>query len=89
MTRIEGRWLPTDFVAQWPTTLEQTRARIDYLGSEDAAGAKVQLLFAIGIAEGFIDQIDQMESSDEVDELIGGILGGMMQQQGGQMVTEG
>jgi len=89
MTRIEGRWLPTDFVAQWPGMLEQVNARIDYLGSEDAAGAKVQLLFAIGIAEGFIDQIDQMESSDEVDELIGGLLGGMMQQQGGQMVTEG
>ena len=89
MIRIEGMWVPVDFVEQWSGFVEQTNAKIEYLGSEDAASAKVQLLFAIGVAEGFIDQIDQMESPEELDDLIGGLLGNIMPRQSGQMVTEG
>lgn len=90
MIRVEERWLPTDFVEQWPGVIEQTQARIEMLGSDEAAQAKVQALFAIGMAEGFIDQIEQMEVPEDLDNLIGGILGNIVQkQQGHQIATEG
>ncbi len=59
------------------------------LGSDEAAQIRVQVLFGIGIVEGFIDQIDQMETTDEFDDLIGGILGNIMATQGGPGTTEG
>jgi hypothetical protein len=89
MIRIEGRWLPTDFVRQWPGMVERARSRLEFLGSEEAAETRVQLLFGIGVVEGLIDQIDQMESPEELDSLIGGLLGNYFQTSPGQMISEG
>jgi hypothetical protein len=90
MTRVEERWLPNDLVAKWPGLIERAEERIKYLGSDDAAQMKVQALFAIGLAEGFIDQIGEMDVSEDLDTLIGGILGNLVrQQQGHQIATEG
>jgi hypothetical protein len=90
MTRVEGRWLPNDVVARWPGTIERTRERIEFLGSDDAAQMKVQALFAIGLAEGLINQIGEMEAPADLDNLIGGILGSLVQQQNqtGRIATE-
>jgi hypothetical protein len=81
MVRVEERWLPVDLVERWPSAIEQAMTRIEMLGSDEAAQARVQALFAIGIAEGFIDQIEQMEVPEDLDNLIGGILGNFIQQQ--------
>lgn len=89
MTRVEGRWVPVDLVEQWSGMIAQADAQIEFLGSEEAAQMKVQLLFAIGVAEGFIDQIAEMESPEELDELIGGILGNLVAAQQSPMITEG
>lgn len=91
MIRVEERWLPIDFVEQWPGAIEQAQARIEMVGSEEAARARVQALFAIGMAEGFIDQIALMVVPEDLDNLIGGILGNIVQkqQQAGQIATEG
>jgi hypothetical protein len=89
MIRIEGRWLPSDLARQWPGMVERAQSRIEFLGTEEAAQTKVQILFGIGVAEGFVDQIEQMESPQELDILIGGFLGNFMPTQTGQMVTEG
>ena len=79
MTRIEDRWLPRELVRSWPGAVERAEARLQLLGSEEAARVKVQVLFAIGIAEGFIDEIDQMEVPEDLDNLIGGLLGSLVQ----------
>jgi hypothetical protein len=89
MTRIEGRWLPDDLVRQWPGMIDNARSSIELLGTEEAAQARVQLLFGLGIAEGFIDQIEQMESAEEIDRLVGGIVGSIMAAQRQMMVAEG
>jgi len=89
LIRVEDRWIPAELAAQWPQAVAEARAKIGLLNGEEAAQTRVQLLFGIGIVEGFIDQIDRMETSDEIDDLIGGVLGNIMATQGGQMVTEG
>jgi hypothetical protein len=85
MVRIEDRWIPVDLATQWPVAVEQARARIEMFGSDEAAQTRMQVLFGIGIAEGFIDQIDQMETTDEFDDLAGGVLGNIMATQGGKI----
>lgn len=90
LVRVEGRWIPVELDAQWPRAIAEAEAKIRSLDSDDDAAAqlRVQVLFGIGIVEGFIDEIDRMETSDELDGLIGGVLGNIMAPQGGQPVSE-
>ncbi len=85
LTRVEDRWIPVELANQWPAMMENTAARIEFMNSDGAARIRVQALFGIGIVEGFIDQIDQMESSDQIDDLIGGVLGNIIATQGGEI----
>jgi hypothetical protein len=87
LVRIEDRWIPTELTSQWPQAVEEARARIAMLGSDEAAQIRVQVLIGIGVVEGFIDQIDQMETTEEFDDLMGGILGNIMAMQGGPATT--
>ena len=89
LIRVEGRWIPVELATQWQQAVAEADARIELLSSDEAAQLRVQVLFGIGVVEGFIDQIDQMETSDEIDDLLGGFLGNIMPRQGGPMVTEG
>jgi len=89
LVRVEERWVPAELASQWQAMVDRARERIEYLGSDESAQARVQALFAIGIAEGFIDQIDLMEVPEDLDQLIGGILGNFIPPQNDQRVTEG
>ena len=89
LVRVEDRWIPTKLASQWPQAVAEAEARIQLLNSDEAAQTRVQVLFGIGIVEGFIDQIDQIETSDEIDDLIGGALGNIIHTQGEPIVTEG
>jgi len=91
LVRVEGRWIPAELASQWPHAIAEADSRIRSLDSDDDAAAqlRVQVLFGIGIVEGFIDEIDRMETSDELDGLVGGVLGNVMAMRGGQPVTEG
>ncbi len=85
MIRIEGRWIPTELADQWPAAVDRARTRIEMLRSDEAAQIRVQVLFGIGIVEGFIDQIELMETTEEFDDLVGGVLGNIMATQGGEI----
>lgn len=81
MVRIEERWLPAELAERWPGAVAEAEARIEMLGSDEAAQLKMQALIAIGVVEGFIDQIDEMDAPEELDSLIGGILANVLEQQ--------
>ena len=57
MTRVDGRWLPSDLPSQWNDMIEAAEARIDALSSEQAAQTRMQVRMALGMAEGLIDQL--------------------------------
>ncbi len=90
MVRVEDRWIPAELASRWAPGVAEARARIQWMNSDEAARTRVQALFGIGVVEGFIDQIDRMESSDQIDDLVGGILGNIMANQGGHApINEG
>jgi len=88
MTMVEGRWVPSDLADRWPGMIDSARERIDYFASDEAATVRVQMLFAVGVAEGFIDQIDQIEDPEEIDRLIGGFTGNFVPSPPARVVTE-
>ncbi len=85
MTRVQDRWVPDELAARWPLAVEEARTRIELLGSDEAARFRLQALFGVGIVEGFIDQIDLMETTEEFDDLVGGVLGNIMATKGGEI----
>jgi hypothetical protein len=89
LVRFEERWVPAELAEQWPAMVDAARGRIQALDGDESAQARMQVLFAIGVVEGFVDQIDQMETSEQIDDLIGGVLGNIMRSQGGRAVTGG
>lgn len=85
LVRIEDRWVPTEMATQWPVAVGEARMKIETLGSDEAAETRMQVLFGIGIVEGLIDQIDLMETTEDFDDLVGGVLGNFMATQGGEI----
>lgn len=75
MIRVEGRWLPIDLVERWPDAVVRARDRLDRLGSDEGQRTKMQVWIALGVAERFIDQIDEMERQEDFDATLGGFLG--------------
>jgi len=75
MIRVEGRWLPIDLVERWPDAVVRARTRLDRLGRDEGQRTKMQVWIALGVAERFIDQIDELESPEDFDTQFGGFLG--------------
>lgn len=56
LIRVEDRWVPAELAAQWPHAVAEARAKIEMLSGEEAAQTRVQVLFGIGIVEGFMSK---------------------------------
>jgi len=78
MTRIEGRWVPSDIADEWSKDVEEARAKLDEITPETIAQQKMQIMMFVGMAEAFVDQIAQAKTSQELDQMLRGMFGGMM-----------
>jgi hypothetical protein len=85
MVRVEGRWLPADLASRWPSIIETANAEIEAMNGEEADQTRVRAMFALGIAEGFIDQVDRMETADDFDAVFGALLGSFIQPRTGSV----
>lgn len=85
LVRIEDRWIPAELATRWPVAVGEARRKIEMFGSDEAAQTTMQVLFGIGIVEGLIDQIELMETTEDFDDLVGGVLGNFMANQGGDI----
>jgi hypothetical protein len=82
MTRVEGRWLPEDVAQRWPGAMARARTRLEVLGSGEGAQTEMQIAIALGLAERIIDQLDRIETPDDVDALIANPLAGLFARSG-------
>ncbi len=83
MVRVEDRWLPSAFVERWAGVVANARGRIERLGDEQGQQTKMQVFIALGIAERVIDQLDRIETPEDVDALIANPLAGLFARSGG------
>lgn len=77
MTRVEDRWVPADMAADWSERIG--RARSSLASRDDAARAqmKTQMMMALASANAVLDQIEAARTTEELEAVVGGLLGSL------------
>ncbi|MEN8163320.1 MAG: hypothetical protein ABFS37_04260 [Acidobacteriota bacterium] len=78
MTKVEGRWVPTDMATDWDTEVAEARTNLEEITPETIAQQKMQIMMMVGMAEAFVDQVAQAKTSEELDQMLQGLLGGLL-----------
>lgn len=82
LVRVEDRWVPKELADQWDRSMAEAREKLAQLDEEKSADTKMQAMMMMGMAEAFLDQIAAVETSEELDRLLQGMLGGMLSGRG-------
>lgn len=78
LTKVEGRWVPSDMAKEWDQKVADARTRLNDITPEKIVEQKMQIMMMVGMAEAFVDQIAQATTSEELDQMLQGLLGGLM-----------
>lgn len=79
LVKVEDRWIPKEMADSWADEIAEAREQIAKLGNdEDAAQTKMMAMGMFGMVEALLDQIANVETVEEFDAAIQGLLGGMM-----------
>jgi hypothetical protein len=78
LTRVEERWVPSDMADDWDKNVAEARTKLEEITPETIAQQKMQIMMMVGMAEAFVDQVSQATTSEELDQMLQGLFGGMM-----------
>jgi hypothetical protein len=80
-TRVEGRWVPSEMADEWDDAMDRVHQAIAAMPTDKDAQQQMKIKMALSMAEGFLDQLADVESQEEFDEafamLFGGLTGSM------------
>lgn len=78
LTQVEGRWVPSDLADEWDEHMAEAREGIEEMTAEQIAESKAQAMGFFGMADAMLDQLAAVNSQEEFDEAMQGILGPFM-----------
>lgn len=78
MSRVDGKWLPSDLTRKWDESIAQANRQLDALSPEQMAQSKPQTLMMLAMVESMITQFEEIESQDQFDQRVGQMMGLMM-----------
>jgi len=82
LTRVEGRWVPTDMATDWDQNVAEARQKLAAVTDEEIQQGSMQAMMMIGMVDGAIAQLETVETAEEFEQaiegLLGPFLGGMM-----------
>ncbi|MEX1310295.1 MAG: hypothetical protein AB1Z65_07750 [Candidatus Sulfomarinibacteraceae bacterium] len=82
LTRVEGRWVPSDMAKDWDKNVAEAKAKLAALTDEEMQQGSMQAMMMIGMVDGVLAQLETVETAEEFDQaiegLLGPFLGGMM-----------
>jgi hypothetical protein len=82
LTRVEGRWVPSDMAEEWDTNVAEAKAKLAAMTDEEIEQGSMQAMMMIGMVDGVLAQLETVETAEEFDQalegLLGPFLGGMM-----------
>lgn len=91
LVRVEGRWVPKDMADGWDTRMAEARDRLTNITDEERMEMSTQGMMFVGMADGFLEQLEAVESPEQFDQmlaaLIGPFLGGMQESMGEELVV--
>lgn len=82
LTRVEGRWVPSDMADDWDTDVAEARQKLASITDEEIQQSSMQAMALIGMLDGVLAQLETVETAEQFDQsiqgLLGPFLGGMM-----------
>jgi hypothetical protein len=75
LTRVEGRWVPTDMADDWDANIAGAMQDIAGLSAEEMAENKMQAMALFGMAEAVLDQLAAVNSTEEFEQAMQSISG--------------
>jgi len=82
LTRVEGRWVPTDMAKDWDQNVAEARQKLAAVTDEEVQQGSMQAMMMIGMVDGVLAQLETVETAEEFEQaiqgLLGPFLGGMM-----------
>lgn len=75
LTKVEGRWLPTDLVEEWADGIAEARDGLTEM-AENKGAMTMQAKMALGMVSAVVDQLDKADSQEEFNKILGGLMGG-------------
>ena len=78
LTQVEGRWVPSDMADEWDENMAEARKGIEEMSEEQIAESKAQAMGFFGMADAMLDELAAVNSQEEFDEAMQGILGPFM-----------
>jgi hypothetical protein len=91
LTRVEGRWVPSEMAVDWDVKIAAANQKLATITDEELAQGSAQAMVLIGMADAMLTQLATVESAQELDQalqgLLGPLLGGLMQPGAAEMVV--
>jgi hypothetical protein len=78
MTLVEGRWVPSDMAADWDQEITEAREKLAAITDEEIQQGSMQAMMVVGMIDGALTQLESVETPEEFDQAIQGILGPLM-----------
>ncbi len=75
LTRVEGRWIPSDMAAEWDQNIDDAKQRLAGLSDEEIQQSSMQAMMVIGMIDGMLTELESVETSEQFEQAIQGILG--------------
>lgn len=92
LTRVEGRWVPTDMAGDWDKNIAEAKEKLASMTDEEIQQGSMQAMMLIGMVDGMIAELETIESPEQFEQaiqgLLGPFLGGMMGADEGMMMEE-
>ncbi len=77
MTQVEDRWVPARWPKQWDAKVAEARTTLEEITPEKMQEMKGQAMFGFAMAEGFVQQLSTIETSEEFDATMGPMIEGI------------
>lgn len=82
LTRVEGRWVPNDMAEDWDQNVAEARQKLSEVTDEELQQGSMQAMMMIGMVDGVLAELETVETAEEFEQaiqgLLGPFLGGMM-----------
>ncbi len=75
LVRVESRWVPAEMADGWDDKVAEARSKLNVLTDDEIEQGSMQAMMFIGMMQGVVMQLEAVETSEEFEQSIQGLLG--------------
>lgn len=78
LIKVENRWVPAELAAEWQENMTEAKEKLNAMTDEEMAQTRVQAMMGLAMVEGMVDQVAAVTTTEELETMLQGLLGGLM-----------